>query len=134
MSNDEHITKDNVERFINTQMGVKVTVTKAYKIGKRSQLSHIKARVQNFQEKIKIMTNKKKLAGTKIYIDNDDTVKEMEIQNIIKETAKQERSLSKTTKISYQKLYINGEQFIWNPRKNKLEKKETASVFCISTH
>ena len=59
------------------------------------------------------MQNKNKLKGTTIFIENDMTNKEINIQNELKKIAKQEYEKGNKVRIGYQKLTINSKTFDW---------------------
>ncbi|KYN07152.1 hypothetical protein ALC62_01884 [Cyphomyrmex costatus] len=98
-------------------------------IGKEEQF--ILEKLENFEEKIKIMKNKYKLRGRKIYVDDDMTRKEREIQKKVREWAYQEKKKGRMVKVGYGKAEIGeikeegttGEGNFWNVA--GLKKKET---------
>ena len=61
-----------------------------------------------------ILQNKNKLKGKEIYIENDLTKQEREIQAAIRQKAKEERNKGNEVKIGYLKLRINGKWEHWN--------------------
>jgi hypothetical protein len=120
--NDQHI-KEKVEEFLAKEVGVTVSVMEAYKIGKNEERKAIIAKIQTWEQKRDIMVNKKILKGKKIIIDNDLTRKEMNIQNKLREIAKEEESTGSKTKMGYQKITINNKMYVWNHKDNQLEYK-----------
>ena len=73
-------------------------------------------------ENKEVMRNKKNLGKKKIYIDNEQTWKEREIGERIRERAKREKEEGKTVKIEYNKLWIEEEEWIWIEKENRLVK------------
>lgn len=107
--------------MIEKALGVDVTVTEAYKVGKNQENKIIIAKIENTKQKTLVMTNKNKLKGTKIIIENDLTKKELEIQRDIRLIAKEEREQGKQVKVGYQKLIINGQTWTYQqlPKREK---------------
>lgn len=73
----------------------------------------IRVELKNFDDKMKIMSNKRKLQGQECYIDSDLTSEERRIQAEIRKKAKEEREKGKTVKIGYQKIQIDGKWENW---------------------
>ena len=66
------------------------------------------------------MTRKKNLK-TGVYIDNDLTQKEREIQGKLKKLAGEKRREGKKTSVGYKKIRIDKKWYIWNERKETLK-------------
>lgn len=105
---EESNIKEKVQEFLEKEMGVEGSVRSAYKIGKQRDKQIIIAEMNDFEVKREVMTKKRNLGKMKVYIENDLTVGEMEIQNAIKRIAYSERQQGRKTKIGYQKLTIDG--------------------------
>jgi len=110
------------EKFIEEKINVKAEVVHARKIGKGNMTV---VKLGSLEQKIDIMKNKSKLGSTDIYIENDRTIKEREIQRKIVAVAKGEKDKNKETdiKISHWKLRINGKWYKWNDYKSRLEEQ-----------
>jgi len=67
---------------------------------------------------------KKKNLMRGIYIDNDLTRAEREMQEKLKEKAKEEKEKGKKVRISYGKIAVNGVWLRWNEKENRLKKEE----------
>lgn len=73
------------------------------------------------------MRNKKKLRnirGEKIYINNDQTKQERDIDKQIRKRAEEEKKQGKSVKSRYQKLIIDDKEWKWNKLKGRLEEVE----------
>lgn len=119
--NETENLKNRLEHFIKDELNVVVSVQAASRLGKKTCLVELADK----QDKFKIMRNKKILKerpGDKVYIDNDFTPKEREIENQIRMVAKEERTKGKKVISGYQKLFIDGIEFRWNMDKEKLER------------
>jgi hypothetical protein len=77
--------------------------------------------LKNMDEKRKLMMAKKRLIGTKIYVDDDLTVEERGVQWRIRERAAEERKKGKVVKVGYRKVMIGNEWLVWG--ENGLEKQ-----------
>jgi len=119
---NENDLKGKTEKFIESKIKVKAEILYARRIGNRNW---ILAKVANFEQKIKIMESKKSLGEEKIYIDNDRTRKEREIQKEVIRTVKQEKERDKNAeiKIGFGKFSVNGIWYYWNERYGTLEKR-----------
>lgn len=70
-----------------------------------------KIRLTNFNDKMKIMRNKGILKGKKIYIDDDLTKNEGEIQKKLRTRAKEEKEKGKKVKVGYNKIFIDNKWY-----------------------
>ena len=68
----------------------------------------LRAKLRNFKDKLEILKNKKKLGRRPIFIEDDFTRIELEIQKKLRDWAKEERSKGKQVIIGYQKIYVDG--------------------------
>lgn len=68
---------------------------------------------------------KKKVLGrkSKIFIDNDLTVKERQIQKLLWNIVKKEREKGKRATIGYQKIWLDNCEMRWNESAGKLEER-----------
>lgn len=84
----------------------------------------ILVRITNFEDKLKVLRNKKKLEGKDCFIENDMTKEERQIQAKIRIRAKEEIAKGNTVKIGYQKLQINEKwEYYNNATKNEQKNK-----------
>lgn len=112
-----------ISNLFKEEVGEEVNIKTVNKIGKETIL----VEMENWEQKIKIMKGKYKLMkneGTrKIYIDNDLTKNEREIQKKIYLEAKERRKDGWQVKVGYKKIKIGEDLWSWNERKGLLEKK-----------
>ncbi|KAK4880425.1 hypothetical protein RN001_008571 [Aquatica leii] len=113
----------NIETFLNQELNTEVNVTEAFKVGKKSDSMVIVAKLKSRTQKQLILTNKNKLKGKSVYIENDLTKAELEIQSILRQHANEELKKGRKAKIAYQKLYIDNELYIWNKKQKQLIKQ-----------
>lgn len=120
IENENENVKEKVEEFIKKEMKIETKLTKAMKINIGTKSEMILAQVESWEMKRKIMEGKSKLKGTKIYVDNDLTKNEREIQreirNIVRETAR----AGDKVRIGYQKLAINEKEYKWSKKERGL--------------
>ena len=72
----------------------------------------IRVLLRCLEDKIAIIKNENKLQGTDIYIDDDLTKQEREIQRILRR-AREERDNDNEARVGYQKLMINNNWINW---------------------
>lgn len=108
---------DEVENFIKKKLNVetKVEYTQVIKTGNNNKM--MRAKLTNWESKRKIKVNKRMLKGKKIYLDDDLTKLQREIQKEIGKYASGQRELGKRVKIGYQQLYVDNELMIWKENK-----------------
>lgn len=121
--------KKKIEELVEKELGIKVEIKEAYRLGKDEKKSMFLAKIGSWEEKEQIMRAKKNLAkpGKKkedmVYINDDLTVRERNIQKEISAKAKEERDKGKKVKIGYGKLIIDGTAWKWNEKEKKLLEK-----------
>ena len=76
-------------------------------------------KLKDFEDKLKVLRNKKKLIGKECCIENDMTRGERKIQAILRHRAKEEANKGNTVRIGYQKIQINGK---WEPYNSEMSK------------
>lgn len=78
----------------------------------------------NWEVKEKIMKEKKKLGGGRVYIDHDMSQEERDVQRKLRERARSEREKGKSVKVGYRKLNIDGKLYIWNEEAREVREKK----------
>lgn len=118
-TNIQEDMRNGIENFIQQKVGVDIKVKKAYRIGEKT----CKVELEKEEEKRQVMKNKNKLKNCqeRIYINNELTKGEIEIQKEIKQIAEQERNKGKNTKIGFQKLKVEDQVWIWDKRERKMK-------------
>ena len=81
----------------------------------------IRVKMENFEDKLEVMKNKRRLEGTDCYIENDLTKEERGIQAELRRRAREEASKGHTVKIGYKKIQINGQWHNYNAEESKNE-------------
>lgn len=121
---EENEKEKSLEKFIKNTMNIETRVKKAFKMNKKGNSDIILAEMETWEEKQAIMTNKSKLRGSAIYIENDMTIEERKIQAEIRKLSRAERERGKRTTIGYKKLFINGIEHVWSDREKRIIKNE----------
>lgn len=103
--------KRMIEQIMRHKLQVEVDVEDAYWIRREQRGGMLIAKLKSWQQKRKYWQTK--LKGKKLYIDNDLTKKEREVQKEIAEIAKMKREQGDQVKIGYRKLMVNERTFIW---------------------
>ena len=93
----------------------------------------VRAKINGFDNKIKIMKNKYKLASKNkiMFIDDDFTRKEAEIQKKLRFLAITERKKNNKVKVGYRKMCVNDTWIKWedlNKENQQLKRKEEKDV------
>lgn len=95
-----------------------VQVTEAYEIKQQGGAGKIVIKFQNFADKMLIYKQKKSLMTTdgksKVYINDDRTRREQEIEFHGRMLAKKLRQENKTVKMGYERLQVDGQWMIWD--------------------
>ena len=118
-------TEQQIEVFIKQSLNIEVKVNKAYIIKRNREDIAGKtaiATIQNWEMKKEVMKKKSELKKG-IYIDDDLTVKQREIQMKIRKIAKQEKEKGKETKIGYMKIKIDGKWMKWDEHAQKFQEE-----------
>lgn len=114
-----------VKNMIKTKLGVDIEIKAAYELGKRNgRPGVITAKLYNWQDKQEVLKNKNKLKGENIFIDNDLTAKERQIQKEIRDLGKIEAAKGNRVKIGYKKIFINGSKHEWNDELGFLQQSQ----------
>lgn len=112
--------KRTIEDLFKRELEVNVPVKYVTTLGQRICLVEL----ENKEDKIRIMKNKsklRKLTGKTIYIDNDYTLKEQQIQKNIRGRAVEERQKGSQVRVGYQKMVVDGIEWKWNEEKSDFE-------------
>lgn len=112
---------EKIEKFLKQHLDITTKIKQVQKTKNNLLIIGI----ESFEDKIEIMRNKNKLKQTelsKIYISNDLTPRERQIQKSLKELADKSRQENKVVKMGYQKLIIDGQEWRWNEKTDTLER------------
>lgn len=103
-----------VESFLKQNLDVEINVEEAYEV----KQGIVIAKLESWNKKKSIMEKRNKLKGSKVYIDNDMTVKERKIQKELRDVGRHERQKGSVVKVMYQKININNEIYKWEQLKD----------------
>ncbi|KAL3267039.1 hypothetical protein HHI36_011181 [Cryptolaemus montrouzieri] len=126
-SDNQDELKTEIAETIKKHLGIEVKITGDSKLGPRTCLVEL----ENAEVKKNVMMNKNKLGrlvGEKIYINDDLSKKDREIQGHIRGIASAERKDGKNVKIGYRKLFIEGEKWVWNDNQARLQKEADRNI------
>ena len=76
-----------------------------------------------------MLKRKINLKGTKIWLSDDLTPREQEVQEWLERIAEKEEEKGKKVNIKYQKLIINGELFQWHELEGELISADGLKTF-----
>ncbi|KAK4875255.1 hypothetical protein RN001_011677 [Aquatica leii] len=80
--------------------------------------------LDSVEVKLQILKKKGKLRRTRIFIDEDTTPVERQVQKNIRMEERKLKEEGKRTKIGFMKLWVEGEKMHWNVKENKLKRRE----------
>lgn len=117
--------EEATKQFIEAKLGVEVEVKRVITLKEVKGMNINLVEMKDWDNKQTVMKNKYKLRGTNVYIDNDMTPKEREIQAEIRKIAKDERSKGRRTKIGYKKITIEGVDYVWDDEEKGVIEQQT---------
>ena len=111
-----------MEGFLNQNLQINIIPKAVTKIGEKACVIEL----ENDTDKRKIMINKSKLKSLKdlVFIKEDLTKNEKEKQKQIRQFTREEKEKGNEVKIGYNKVIVDGEEWRWNSRTDKIEKQE----------
>jgi len=102
----ENNLEQEVKEFIKESLKLEVEIGKAFKLRTRGGRHTVVAELESWEQKRDIMRRKRELKE-RIFIDDDLTKKEREIQDHIREKAKEVKRKGNRAKIGYAKIWVN---------------------------
>ena len=112
--NENLNVEEQVENFLLKELNIKVRVNEVYSRETKNKDKVNVVKMSKLIDKINVMRNKNKLKGQQVYIEDQLTEKESEIQFQIRKRAREEQATGKRVKVGYMKLCINGVWFRWD--------------------
>ncbi|KAK4886964.1 hypothetical protein RN001_003235 [Aquatica leii] len=113
--------KETVQKWIEEKLEIQTKIEQVFTVGKDKNKQAVIVKMHNWEAKKEIMQQKKRLYGTKVYIENDLTLKERATQIKLKEIADKLKEEGKRVKIGYKKLIINNVIHIWDEGKEMIK-------------
>lgn len=110
--------ENEIGKFLRDNIETEVEIKTARVINEGKM---IQVKFRRWEDKDKVMQNKRRLGNKKIYIDNDRTKKEREIQKKIVAQAKKYRLENRSVQIKFWKLKIEDKWYKWNETEELLE-------------
>lgn len=113
---------NQMNEFIKEKLDVQVNIKTVQKLGEKVCLIEL----QNLHEKEQIIKNKYKLRklSERIYINEDLSRKDREIQKQLRTKLQEARRQGKNAKIEKGRILVENEVGKWNPHINQLEKSK----------
>lgn len=118
---DKTTLKSYIEKFMEQKLGVLLQLRETHRLGEKTCLITMK----NENDKEQVMRNKHKLRHYKeaaVFIDNDMTKQEREIQGHMRRFEREERNRGKHVRRGYNKVNIEGEDWKWDRRRQEMIK------------
>lgn len=111
--------KEEIKEIIKEKMGLSVYIKHIRHIG-----GGIVVVLESMENKREIMRNKKCLQGLDIWIEDDLTVREKEIQSWLERLREEERGLGIEAQVGYQKVKVQGNWYNWDEKEGRLEEQK----------
>ena len=111
--------KEEIASIIKEKMGVIISIERIRAIGGGLVLE-----LESRENKIKVMKNKKYLKGIDIWLDDDYTEREKEIQGWLEEVAEEEKKYGIETRVGYQKIKVKEQWYVWDEAEGRLEEQD----------
>lgn len=126
---EEGKEKEAAEKLVR-EIGVDVEIKEVWgiKMNRRKSAKMLIVKLGNFNQKKIVMQNKKKLWGREERIEDDLTWRERKMKWTLRERAKLAGKEGNTVKIGYGKLWINGEKWDWDEKREKLVAPRTQAT------
>lgn len=120
-----------VKKIFKKHLKVWITsIERIHRLGNHKEGSRrpVILRLMNYREKQLIVQNAKKLKGTNIYIGEDFSYRVRSVRRLLWNSSRANRERREKVYLSYDKLKINGEVYIWDDQKNdKVKQVQTSS-------
>ncbi|OXU22600.1 hypothetical protein TSAR_005962 [Trichomalopsis sarcophagae] len=110
--------KDWTTDFLLNRLKVQVEVTSVRPAGKV-----IVAHLGSVKDKKLVMQNNSKLAGSKIFIENDLSYEERKLQEDINRWVKGQRELGRNVRAGFGRVWIEGKSMKWDEAKQESERR-----------
>lgn len=110
----ENGNRESFKSFLKERLNIEVDVANVHYKANTPQWKTVLVELTNWKQKSEIMQNKRKLKGSKIYIEHDLTLEERRIQKEIRRIGKCEKEKGKKVKISYKKIVVEGINYEWS--------------------
>ena len=112
----------SAQKLIREKLDIEPKIKQIETVGRSENI--FKMEIDSLQNKIVIMRNKHKLKGQGIYIEDDLSKTERNIQYEIRRAAKEERERGKTVKVAYRKMIVGDDVYRWEELESKLIRVE----------
>lgn len=119
----QDVLEGEMKKFFRKNMDIEPELKTTKKIGAKTYLIEL----GSVTEKIKVMRNKSKLRNytdERVYINDDMTRTQREIQEKLRTVAREERKMGKSVREGFQKLIIDNVQYRWNDERGNIEKSK----------
>ena len=117
------MSKEGVKKFLQERLGLEIGVEEVWKVG-REEGTKLVARMSGWEDKMKVIRNKRKLGREcRIFIDDDYTRKERDVQGIIRTEMWRRRRENEKAFMAYKKLIVGEDIYVWDEGQRKLVKK-----------
>lgn len=107
--------KDEVRGIIKNYLRMDIYIERIRVMG-----GGILVELQSMENKVMIMKRKGMLKGVDIWIKDDYTVREKQVQDWLEKLGEEERILGHEVKVGYQKVKVDEDWYVWGEREGRL--------------
>ena len=118
---NENNAEKVVREFLCSQLKIESNIEEIIPIRMDGKIGMFIVKFSNITTKFQAINNKRNLRGSQIFISQDRTLAEREIQRKIAKIAKDEEQDGNQVKIGFKKLMINERHYIWKEGKRLVE-------------
>lgn len=108
--------REEVKSVIRKFMGLEIYISKVRAIG-----GGLLVELEVFENKLEILKRRGMLKGINLWIEEDLTEREKEVQNWLGQIEKEEEENGLETRVGYQKIKVDGEWYGWDERAGRVE-------------
>lgn len=104
--------REEVKSVIKKLLGIDIYIAKVMAVG-----GGLVVELESFENKIDVLKRRGMLKGINLWIEDDYTERENEVQEWLLKIEKEERARGNEVKVGYQKIRVNGEWYRWEEKK-----------------
>lgn len=108
--------KEEVKEIIRRYMGIEIYIGKVRVVGGGTVLE-----LESFENKLEILKRRSRLKGIDIWLEDDLTAREKQVQEWLNKIVIEERGNGLEAKLGYQKIFVDGNWYEWNDREGRVK-------------
>ncbi len=123
-------TKKIIQELCKEKLKMEVRIVRAHRVGVKNKdwPRPTVMKMSDEEDKEKVLENKNRLRGTKIYIEQDYSIRVRQQRRELRILAKQERLMGRRASLNFNKLMLNGRKYQWNDMVKKIEEIQVGGL------